>query len=57
MEKESFISGYCRNLDGARMVEVITNNGVLVEVDCDYGTCPHESNCTVASQIRQLPNA
>lgn len=54
MEKESFISGYCRNLDAARMVEVITEDGRLTEADCDYGTCPYEPNCTVAQQIHEL---
>ena len=54
MEKESFISGYCRRLDGSRMVEVITQDGSLCEADCDFGTCPHEPNCTIAQGIREL---
>ena len=56
MEKESFFSGYCRNLDAARMVEVLTQNSEVLEVDCDYGTCPHEPNCTIAKSIRELTN-
>ena len=54
MEKESFLSGYCRNLDAARMVEVLTEDGKLLESDCDYGCCPHEPSCTIAQSIRQL---
>ena len=56
MEKESFLSGYCRNLDAARMVEVLTENGKLLEADCDYGTCPHASSCAIAQSIGQLTN-
>lgn len=54
MEKEHFISGYCRCLDASRMVEVITENGKVVEVDCSYENCPHTQNCTVARSIQTL---
>lgn len=54
MEKESFISGYCRTADGSRTVCVITENGRLIEVDCCYDSCPYTGNCTVAQQISQL---
>ena len=54
MEKESFLSGYCRGIDDSRMVVVVTENGELLEVDCDYGTCPHAPNCTIAKQINEL---
>jgi len=54
MEKESFISGYCRTCDGSRTVCVITENGSLTEVDCCFETCPYTGNCTVAQQISQL---
>ena len=33
MEKETFLSGYCRTIDNSRMVEVITEDGKLLEVD------------------------
>ena len=52
MEKESFISGYCRCLDASRMVELITEDGKLVEVDCTFENCPHTPNCTIAATIR-----
>lgn len=54
MEKEHFISGYCRCLDASRMVEVITEDGKVVEVDCSYENCPHTQNCTVAQSIQTL---
>ena len=54
MEQEHFISGYCRCLDDSRMVEVITENGQLTEVDCSYESCPYTPNCTVAAQIRDM---
>ena len=54
MEKETFLSGYCRTTDQSRMVEVITEDGQLVEVDCCYESCPHTSNCTIAKSIQEL---
>ena len=54
MEKETFISGYCRVLDQSRMVAVVTDNGELVEADCCFGNCPHEPNCQIAKQIKEL---
>ena len=56
MEKEIFISGYCRVLDQSRMVELITEDGELVDVDCCYGSCIHEPNCHIAKQIREQLN-
>ena len=54
MEQEYFFSGYCRCLDNSRMVEVITENGSLTEVDCSYENCPHTQNCTIAQSIQTL---
>ena len=56
MEKEIFISGYCRVLDQSRMVELIIEDGELVDVDCCYGSCIHEPNCQIAKQIREQLN-
>ena len=33
MEQEIFLSGYCRCLDGSRMVELITEDGKLLEIE------------------------
>ena len=57
MEKESFISGYCRCMDSSRMVELITEDGKLLEVDCSFENCPHTPNCTIAQAIWQQLNA
>ena len=54
MEKETFISGYCRAIDQSRMVAVVTEDGTLLEADCCFGSCVHESNCLIAKQIREL---
>ena len=54
MMEEKFVSGYCRQLDGSRMVEVILENGKLEEVDCLYGSCVYQSQCTIAQQIAAM---
>ena len=56
MEKEAFLSGYCRNIDQSRMVCAVTEDGELVEVDCCFETCVHAPNCNIAEEIRQLLN-
>jgi hypothetical protein len=56
MEKETFLSGYCRTTDQSRMVEVITEDGKLLEIDCCYENCIHAPNCSIAQQIRELLN-
>ena len=53
MEKELFISGYCRSIDQSRMVAAVTEDGQLVEVDCCFETCIHTPNCTIAQQIQE----
>ena len=51
MDKELFVSGYCRVLDQSRMVEVeITEDGVFP--DCAYPDCPHASSCLIAKEIQ-----
>jgi hypothetical protein len=53
MYKEEFISGYCRTQDQSRMVAVEIEDGEL-SVDCSYGACPYEENCTIAQRIREI---
>lgn len=53
MEQEHFISGYCRQLDGSRTVTVLTQDGALSEVDCEYFSCPYASVCTIAKEIEK----
>ena len=51
METEAFVSGYCRQLDASRMVELILEDGRLSEADCCYGNCLYQSNCPIAKAI------
>ena len=52
MEKEIFLSGYCRALDQSRMVEVEILDGE-VNADCAYPDCPHAASCQIAEKIRE----
>ena len=54
MEIEKFVSGYCRQLDASRMVEVILEYGQVTEFDCCYGNCIHQGNCLIAQEVDQL---
>lgn len=54
METETFVSGYCRQLDGSRMVEVILENQVITEVDCCYGSCVYQGSCPIARELDAL---
>jgi len=52
VEKEIFVSGYCRVLDQSRMVAVeITGN--QVDADCSYPDCPYAPSCQIALKIKQ----
>ena len=53
MYKEEFFSGYCRSIDGSRMVAVEIEDGEI-NADCCYGNCPYEDNCIIARHIREL---
>ena len=54
MEQEKIVSGYCRQLDAARIVEVILENGEITEVDCCYGSCLYQGSCVLAKEIDEL---
>ena len=54
MEREDFFSGYCRCIDCSRMVALVTVDGEIDEVDCNYGSCPYEGECTIAKKIREI---
>ena len=54
METEHYFSGYCRALDGSRMVEVVSQDGQVTEVDCGYGHCAFEAGCPIAARIGEL---
>ena len=54
MEVEKFVSGYCKQLDASRMVEVILEDGKITEVDCCYGNCVYQGSCPIAKEIENL---
>ena len=54
MEEEYFLTGYCRSVDASRIVTVETDGAEITDVDCCYGSCPHEPNCQIAQKIREL---
>lgn len=54
MEVEKFFSGYCRQLDTARTVCAVLENGEVSEVDCCFGSCPYQSGCPIAKEIEEL---
>ena len=51
MEIEKFLSGYCRQLDAARTVCVVMEEGEVTEADCCYGSCIYQNNCSIAKEI------
>ena len=57
METEKIISGYCRQLDASRMVEVVVEAGTVPEVDCCYGNCVYQGSCLIAKEIDSLENS
>ena len=54
MEREDFFSGYCRCIDNSRMVALVTVDGVIDEVDCNYESCPHRNECLIAKKIDEF---
>ena len=54
MEEEKFFSGYCRALDHSRTVCAVKENGILAEADCDYPSCPHFAECSIAKSINEF---
>ena len=53
MDKEAFFSGYCRCIDASRTVCAEVYDGEC-SADCNYGTCPYESECVIAKNIREM---
>ncbi len=53
MEKEVFLSGYCRCMDASRMVAVTLDDNEITDVDCNFGSCPYEKDCALAQKIRE----
>ena len=51
MEKESFFSGYCRQIDCSRMVAAVKEGHTLAEADCCYPDCAYAPDCVIAQKI------
>ena len=54
MVDEKIISGYCRQIDGSRIVTVELEKGSVTDIDCRYGKCVHQPNCSIAKEIAAL---
>ena len=54
MEKEAFFSGYCRSIDGSRMVAALKEGNAFLEADCCYPDCPYVQDCVVAQKITEF---
>lgn len=52
MDKEFFVSGYCRVLDQNRMVVVEICDGE-VDACCSYPDCHYAPTCPVALKIQE----
>ena len=52
MVKEEIYSGYCRRIDASRMVTLELDEDEMF-IDCHYGGCPYEHECTIAQDIRK----
>lgn len=53
MERDVFLSGYCRCMDASRMVAVTLEGSEITEVDCNFGSCPYEKDCVLAQKIKE----
>ena len=51
---EHYLTGYCRCLDSARVVEVVIENDKLDDCDCLFGNCKFQMQCPVAQKIEEL---
>ena len=58
MPEEKFLTGFCRQLDGTRMVALEYGEGPegreLLEVGCAFETCVHRAACEVGKAIEAL---
>ena len=48
---EAFVTGYCRELDGARTVLADTDDH---EADCSYPGCIYAGQCPVAAKLAEI---
>ena len=53
MMDEQILSGYCRSVDGARIVTAEEEDGQLT-ADCDYPCCPYRAECEIGRALARL---
>ena len=53
MMDEQILSGYCRSVDGARIVTAEEEDGRLT-ADCDYPRCPYRAECEIGRALARL---
>ena len=51
---EHYLTGYCRCLDSARVVELVIEDGKIDDCGCLYGNCKFQSQCGIAEKIEEL---
>lgn len=53
MTEERFLTGFCRQIDGTRMValEYEEETKEIEAVDCSYETCVHKAACEIGKAI------
>ena len=51
--EEKFFSGYCFQIDQARIVDAEFDAGQLNSVDCGYETCLHREKCEIGKRISE----
>ena len=52
--EETFLSGFCRQVDGTRTVTVEYGPEGLEEVDCSYESRIHRGSCEIGKAITAL---
>lgn len=51
--EEKFFSGYCFQIDQARIVDAEFEAGQLDSVDCGYENCLHRDKCEIGKKITE----
>ncbi len=54
MERETVVSGYCRQIDNSRMVCVEADGHELLDIDCLFPDCPHAPACPIGEKVREF---
>lgn len=54
MERETVVTGYCRQTDQSRMVTVEAEDNRLTDTDCLFTDCPYSAACPIAEKIRDF---